>query len=76
MKWLIRWLDKREAESRKRKHQRGYDFAAGHLLKGKPVSELETLLHNPFDPDEFEDGIHEAIQDFFKTQAHLLQHVK
>jgi hypothetical protein len=55
---LARW---RRARADKRFAQ-GFDYAAGQLLRGRPAEELEVEADNPFDRNEFDDGMIYAIR--------------
>lgn len=63
---IARWLkERRERIARDRWH-RGYDWAAGALLRGTPVHEIDLHLDNPFDSDEFEQGGMQAMSDYLE----------
>lgn len=63
LKWFENWINKRE----KMRIAKGYDFAAGQLLKGIPPSELYKMVDCAKDFDDygyFELGIEHAIEDW------------
>ena len=47
--------------------QDGYDYASGALLRGEE-RKLEIEVSNPFDPNEFEDGMRAAMLDWSRRQ--------
>ena len=64
-----KWFADREQAKRDRRFQRGYDWAAGALLRGTPTCEIAMQIDNPFDSDEFEKGGRRALLDFAKITA-------
>lgn len=66
---LMTWLKKRRAEQRKELSERGYDFAAGALLRGTSPESLEALTDNCFDRNEFDAGITDALRDWARAQS-------
>ena len=60
---IFAWLERRREASRQRRWQRGYDYASGSLLRGEK-HKLEIEVDNPFDPNEFEDGMRAALLDW------------
>ena len=66
----MKWLDNLFQRAREQRYRSGYDWAAGELLRGTPVLEIEDQLNNPFDSDEFEVGGKRAMWDFlFLTET-------
>ncbi len=66
---MLRWLSdvmaawiaaRREARAR-REFERGFNYAAGALLKSTDVDELEADIDCSFNPSSFDDGMEAAI---------------
>lgn len=60
---IFAWLERRREASRQQRWQDGYDYASGALLRGEK-HKLEIEVSNPFDPNEFEDGMRAALLDW------------
>ena len=60
---IFAWLERRREASRQQRWQDGYDYASGALLCGE-IHKLEIEVSNPFDPNEFEDGMRAAMLDW------------
>lgn len=61
---LKAWLRARQIKAAERRFQSGYNFAAGALLSGTSTDEVATLADNPFDYDEFDGGMRDALADW------------
>lgn len=59
------WLER----SRLRLKQEGFDYAAGELLRGRNPDELEVEADTPFDRNEFDRGMKDAIRAFAQLKA-------
>lgn len=66
MKKYKKWRDEADAERRKRSFYKGYEWAAGILLKkGYEDGEVEIRsMTCGFDRNEFDEGAGEAVRDF------------
>jgi len=68
------WPFKTKTEKRKIMHSKGYEWAAGLLLKGRTPSKIEQYLAIARTFDDyyaFEDGMKKAIQDFTKLEEKI-----
>jgi hypothetical protein len=61
------WLKRRDAAKRILKFEQGYNYAIVALLHGTTFNEIEALACNPFDRDEFEQGMDQALLDARRT---------
>lgn len=59
--WLISAVEARKAARAKREFERGFDYAAGALLKSIDVDDLEAECDGAFGPSAFDDGMEAAI---------------
>ncbi len=64
---IFAWLERRREASRQQRWQDGYDYASGALLRGE-IRKLEIEVSNPFDPNQFEDGMRAAMLDWSRRQ--------
>lgn len=62
---IKKWLAARRERTSAQLRQRGYDYAAGALLRGTDVHELSSDFDSPFDRNEFDEGGEQAIRDFY-----------
>lgn len=71
MAFISRWLRRRSIKADESLHARGYDYAAGRLLRTSGTDkfdvvrqELLMLADNPFDRNAFDAGIECAVDSF------------
>lgn len=57
---LLDWLWNRRVRAKTDLRQRGYDYAAGRLLRGDPIEEVEIFSFCVFDQNEFNYGVQSA----------------
>lgn len=65
---MFRWLGevlkaRREAVAR-RQYKRGFEYAAGALLRGVAVDDLDAEMEFDFGPSAFDAGMEAAIADW------------
>jgi hypothetical protein len=65
---ITQWLERRRAAKRQRRHDAGFDYAAGVLLRseGCPVDRLEDDIDRARcfnDFDDFDRGIEDALRE-------------
>ena len=65
---MLRWLGdllraRREAAAR-REYKRGFEYAAGALLRGVAVDDLDAEVDFDFGPSAFDAGMEAAIADW------------
>lgn len=61
---MFKWWKARKARAQQQLFDRGFDYAAGELLRGKQPQELEDHVdgaHMFEDANEFDDGIVAAL---------------
>ena len=66
---ILTFIEERKAAAEKRNFERGYDWAAGMLLRGATEEEIQTLIEcsEVFDSyNGFDEGAEQAIKDFDK----------
>jgi hypothetical protein len=64
LKIIKEHIRKSKENKRKRRYIQGYDFAAGHILRGGTVEELNSLTdwHYSIEGDDrFDSGVRDAI---------------
>lgn len=61
---MRKWLREMRERAAARRYRAGYDWCAGALLRGTPEHDLDMVLDNPFDSNEFEKGGRQAMRDF------------
>ena len=66
---LTTWMKKRREQQRKELSERGYNYAAGALLRGVSPEVLEQQADAIFDRNEFDAGITEALGDWDRATA-------
>lgn len=64
MNTLSKWLQKRKQERGGLLRSRGYDFAAGELLRGTTRDRLESV--SLYGRTAFDEGVDNAIRDWEK----------
>ena len=74
MNIISRWLRKRKEASNEERFLRGYDYAAGRLLREGDcaIGNLEMEADNPFDRDSFDEGIESAVRDYSQLGKALI----
>lgn len=65
LRWLAdvaaAWIAARREARARREFERGFNYAAGALLKSADVEELEADIDCSFNPSSFDDGMEAAI---------------
>ena len=73
LRWLGDVLRARREVAARREFERGFNYAAGALLKSVDVDELDAERDCMFDPSAFDDGMEAAIvawHQHFQTADH------
>lgn len=58
---IFLWLHNRRLRATAIQREQGYNYAAGQLLRGVPILEVEAEAENPWDHNEFNYGMTSAI---------------
>ncbi len=71
---MLRWLKRLQTQRRENARQRGYDWAAGLLLRGGSALEVQTRVDvaRSFGAyDAFNMGAEQALLDFERLKTHV-----
>jgi hypothetical protein len=71
MRTLIDWLRIRKERARAERRRQGFDYAAGELLRGVPVAEVEVRVYDSFYRDSFNYGMQSAILAWDRLHCNL-----
>ncbi len=58
---ILRWFRVRRQAAKDNLRRCGFDYAAGELLRGKSVEEVESWAYDRWHQDEFNYGMQSAI---------------
>jgi len=76
---IAAWLRRRDQKRQISRHASGWNWAAGELLRGKPIAEIEAWAEYGFDfdgPNDYDRGIRDACRQWSAGYEASFAHIR